>query len=352
MAERMKIYTTAPLEDPRQAREIFPRLEEIGYDGAFSFEAKHDPFLPLAVAAEHTRTLTLGTAIAIAFARNPMNLANLAYDLQVLTAGRFILGLGSQVRPHIEKRFSSTWSKPARRMREIVLAIRAIWSCWEEKGDLDFRGEFYRHTLMIPAFDPGPNPFGLPRIFTGGFGPRMTEIAGEVCDGFIAHPFNSRKSLQELTLPALERGLRKSGRSRDALDVVCATIVATADTEEELERIRNIVKKQLAFYGSTPAYRPTLDCHGWGELHTELNALSKRGRWDEMAELIDDAMVDAIAVVKPRSEVARALRDRLRGIADGVSLTNNRAPDPDHWADIVAALRSPKTSDPVPTGLR
>jgi probable F420-dependent oxidoreductase len=336
----MRVYTTAPLEDPRHARELFPHLEAIGYDGAFSFEAKHDPFLPLAVAAEHTRNLQLGTAVAIAFARNPMNLANLGYGLQVLSGGRFVLGLGSQVRPHILNRFSSQWSKPAQRMREIVLAIRAIWECWEGKSELQFRGEFYRHTLMIPAFNPGPNPFGPPPILVGGFGPKMTEIAGEVADGLIAHPFTSRRSLTELTLPALARGFRKSGRARDQFQIICATIVVTADREEEFERVRRVAKAQLAFYGSTPAYRPTLDCHGWGDLHLELNALSKQGRWDDMSELIDDEILNTIAVVGTRKQVARALGERLHGIADGVSLTNNRAPDPQHWADVVADLRA------------
>src|SRR5262245_39542997 len=186
----MRIYTTAPLEDPRDARVTFPALERAGYDGAFSFEAKHDPFLPLAVAAEHTSRIRLGTAVAIAFARNPMNLANIGYDLQSISGGRFVLGLGSQVRPHIEKRFSAVWSKPVERKREIVLAIRAIWQAWEGGGRLAFEGQLYRHTLMIPAFNPGPNPFGPPPIFLGGFQPRMIAVAGEVADGFITHPFN------------------------------------------------------------------------------------------------------------------------------------------------------------------
>ncbi len=336
----MKVYTTAPLEDPRDARRIFPALEEIGYDGGFSFEAKHDPFLPLAIASEHTRTLRLGTAIAIAFARNPMNLANLAYDLQVISEGRFVLGLGSQVRPHIERRFSSAWSSPARRMRELVLAIRAIWAAWEGEGNLDFDGEFYRHTLMIPAFDPGPNPFGRPPIFLAGVQPRMLEVVGEVADGFIAHPFATRRSLQEVTLPAVDRGLARAGRTRADLDVVCAAIVITADTEERLTEIKDAVRKQLAFYGSTPAYRPTLDCHGWGDLHPELNRLSKAGRWDDMAALIDDAILEEIAVVGTTSEIAAKIRARLEGIGEGVSLTNNRAPDPGHWADLVRELKA------------
>jgi probable F420-dependent oxidoreductase len=335
----MKVYTTAPLEDPRDARSVFPRLEEIGYDGGFTFEAKHDPFLPLALAAEHTRRLLLGTAVAIAFARNPMNLANLAYGLQVISEGRFILGLGTQVRPHVEKRFGMPWSRPAARMRETVQAIRAIFDAWEGKAKLDFRGEIYRHTLMIPAFDPGPNPFGPPRVFIGGFGPRMTEVAAEVGDGFIAHPFTTRRSLLENTLPALERGLTRSGRRREQLEIVCATLVVTADDEVALERVKAAARKQLAFYGSTPAYSPTLDVHGWGQLHTELNRLSKEGRWDEMAGCIDDEILEEIAVVGPRGEIADRLRNRLGGIADAVSLTHNRAPDPHHWADVVAELK-------------
>ncbi|MBM5811441.1 MAG: TIGR03617 family F420-dependent LLM class oxidoreductase [Gammaproteobacteria bacterium] len=336
----MKVFTTAPLEDPRDARTLYPRLEEIGYDGAFSFEAKHDPFLPLVLAAEHTRRLQLGTAVAIAFARNPMTLANLGHDLQLITAGRFRLGLGSQVRPHIEQRFSAPWSRPAARMRELVLAIRAIWDAWAGLRPLDFEGEFYRHTLMIPAFSPGPNPFGRPPLLLGGFGPLMTAVAGEVADGFIAHPFHTRRSLLDNVLPALQRGLARSGRQRGDFEVICATIVIAADREEDALALRAAVRKQLAFYGSTPAYRSTLDCHGLGELHAELNRMSKQGRWDEMADLIPDEFLEAVAVVGTRASVAPALSARLAGIADAVSLTNNRAPDPDHWADVVAALHA------------
>jgi probable F420-dependent oxidoreductase len=328
------------MEDPRDARRSFPALEAIGYDGAFSFEAKLDPFLPLALAAEHTQRLRLGTAIAIGFGRNPMNLANAAHGLQTISEGRFVLGLGSQVRPHIERRFGMPWSKPAARMRELIRAVKAIFACWEGEAPLRFEGEFYRHTLMIPAFDPGPNPFGPPPVYAAGFGPRMTETAGEVADGFFGHPFNTRKSLLENTLPALEQGLAKSGRTRADLDVICATMVVTADREEDFVRSREAARKHLAFYGSTPAYRPTLDCHGWGDLHGELNRMSKQGRWDAMAELIDDSVLEEIAVVGERRSIAGKLRRRLEGIADGVSLTHNRAPDPTHWADVVADLKA------------
>jgi probable F420-dependent oxidoreductase len=219
-----------------------------------------------------------------------------------------------------------------------VQAIRAIWATWEGHGPLNFAGEFYTHTIMIPAFDPGPNPFGPPPIYLGGVGPKMIEVAGEVADGFIAHPFATRRSLQEHVFPALARGLARAGRNRSDLQVICATIVVAAADDDELARVRRAVKKQLAFYGSTPAYKPTLDCHGYGDLHPELNRLSKAGRWDDMTDCIDDALLDAIAVVRPRGEVAAALVERLGDLADGVSLTNNRAPDPIHWADVVAGL--------------
>ncbi len=336
----MRVFTTSHLEDPRDVRTVYPRLETIGYDGVFSFEAKHDPFLPLAVAAEHTHTVQLGTAIAIAFARNPMTLAYLGNDLQLVTGGRFVLGLGSQIRPHVVSRFSSVWSEPARRMREMVQAIGAVWTAWETGGALAFEGDFYRHTLMTPAFDPGPNEFGRPPVYVGGFGPRMVEVAGEVADGLIAHPFTTRESLETVTLPALERGIARAGRSRTDVQVICVTLIVSAVRDEDLERIKNVARGQLAFYGSTPAYRSTLDTHGWGDLHRELNRLSKQGRWDDMALLIDDDILEAVAVVGPPASIAPALRRRLAGIADGVSLTNNRSPDPDHWAGVVADLRA------------
>ncbi|MEE8311965.1 MAG: TIGR03617 family F420-dependent LLM class oxidoreductase [Candidatus Binatia bacterium] len=335
----MKIYTTVPVENPAEAGALFQNLERIGYDGAFSYETKHDPFLPLAVASLHTEKIALGTAIAIAFARNPMNLANIGHDLQVASRGRFILGLGSQIRPHIVNRYSSVWSKPAARMREMVLAIRAIWEAWEGNSKLAFEGEFYRHTLMTPAFDPGPNPFGPPRIFLAGVQPRMTEVAGEVADGFVAHPFATRKSLEEVVLPALARGREKSGRRREDFEIMCVTLLATGETAEEIDTNKEVVRKQLAFYGSTPAYRPTLDCHGWGDLQPELNAMSKQGRWDDMAGLITDEILESIAVVAPRRDAAVAITRRLAGLADSVSIENTRAPDPGSFADIVADLK-------------
>jgi probable F420-dependent oxidoreductase len=222
-----------------------------------------------------------------------------------------------------------------------VQAIKAIWATWQGDGPLDFRGRFYDHTIMIPAFDPGPNPFGPPPIFTGGFGPRMTEVAGEVADGFIVHPFHTPDSLRALTLPALERGLAASGRSRADLEVVLVTMIVTWTTDEEEAKARASLADQLAFYGSTPAYVPVLACHGFDDLHPELNRLSKEGRWAEMSSLIPEELMAAVAVMGPRREIAAQLRDRVEGLGDTVSLVNNRNPDPAHFGDIVADLRAP-----------
>jgi probable F420-dependent oxidoreductase len=318
------------------------RLEQLGcYDGAFTFEGPHDPFFPLVLAAKATDRLDLCTAIAVAFARSPMLLANIGYDLQQLSRGRFILGLGSQIRPHIQKRFSMPWSKPAERMREFVLAIREIWRCWNEGGRLDFRGEFYTHTLMTPFFNPGANPFGNARIFLAGVGPRMTEVAGEVADGFFTHPFHTAESLRDTTLPALDRGLAKSGRSRKDLEISYQVMIASGENDEEQERARTAVKTQIAFYGSTPAYRGVLDSRGWGDLKPELNRLTKSGGWAEMADLIDDEILEAVAVCGNRDQIADGVRQRCAGFADRVSLVAPYAADPASWTEVARALAEP-----------
>jgi len=335
----MKVDGSLLVADPSDAALAAKSLEALGYHGGFTFEGPHDPFLPLAVAAHATERLELATAVAIAFARNPMLLANLGYDLQLQSGGRFILGLGSQIRPHIERRYSAVWSKPAARMRELVSAIRAIWDAWETGSKLAFEGEFYRHTLMTPFFDPGPNPSGPPRIFLAGVGPRMTEVAGEVADGFFVHPFHTERSLAEITLPAFERGRERSVRG-DGFAIACQLIVAAGDTDEEQERARNLARAQIAFYGSTPAYRGVLACHGWEDLHTELNRLSKRGEWLAMAGRIDADILETIAVVGRTDEIAAEVRRRCAGFADRVSLVAPAMPDPERWADVVRDLRS------------
>lgn len=336
--DTVKVDGFLMVDDPADAGPAAQRLERSGYAGGFTFEGRHDPFLPLAIAAQQTERLELLTGIAIGFARNPMILANLGYDLQLLSKGRFILGLGTQIRPHIQKRFSMPWSAPAARMREMILAIRAIWSCWQNGAPLDFRGDYYTHTLMTPVFNPGPNPHGLPKIFCAGVGPRMTEVCGEVADGFFVHPFSTRTSLTELTLPALDRGLAKAGRTREDFEISCQVILAVGETEEELEAAKNGARAQISFYGSTPAYRPVLEAEGMGALQDELNAMSKRGEWLEMAGRIDDDLLERVAVVGARSEVAAKLRARCGDFADRVSLVAPFAPDPALWADVVKAL--------------
>jgi probable F420-dependent oxidoreductase len=314
------------------------RLESKGYAGAFTYEGNHDPFFPLVLAAKATKRIELFTAVAIGFARNPMILANLGWDLQAVSKGRFRLGLGTQIKPHIEKRFGMPWSRPALRMKEMVLAIKEIWRCWEKNERLDYRGEIYQHTLMTPVFNPGPHPFGPPPIFLAGVGPKMTEVCGEVADGFFVHPFGTHESLHELTRPALERGLVRAGRDRSALEVSAQIMVCTGTNDEEIANVRQATKQQIAFYGSTPAYRPVLDVHGWGDLQSELNAMTKRGQWNEMAEFVPDALLEAIAICAPIGEIAERVRERVAGVADRVSLVAHWTRDQDMWDDVVRDL--------------
>jgi probable F420-dependent oxidoreductase len=329
----VRLWTTVPVGSPADAGPLFAELEGAGYDGAFSYETKRDPFLPLAVAAQTTSALQLGTGIAIAFARTPMLLATLARDLQDLSRGRMTLGLGSQIRPHITKRYSMPWSRPAARMRELVLAIRAIWDAWDGVAPLDFRGEFYTHTLLPPAFDPGPHEHGRARIHVAAVGPKMVAAAGEVADGLITHPFATRRSLEELVLPAL-------GRKRDGFEVVVVCMLATGTDGPDLDAAVATVRGQIAFYGSTPAYAPVLELLGHGDLHRKLNALSKEGRWADMDALVPDDVVEAVAIVGRRDEVAPLVLERVDGIADAVSIECTRRPDPAHFADVVADLRA------------
>jgi len=307
------------VDNPRDAGTLARSLEDIGYDGAYTFEGRHDPFLPLAVAAEHTQRLSLATGIAVAFARNPMLLANLGYDLQLQSEGRFMLGLGSQIRAHIEKRFSAPWSHPAARMREMVSAIRAIWQCWHEGEALNFRGEFYTHTLMTPVFNPGPNPYGLPPILIAGVGPHMTQTAGEVGDGLLVHPFNSRLFIEQDLLPAADAGLAAAGRSRDAFTISCQLIVATGLDRAEIERNAALARNQVAFYASTPAYRPVLERHGFGDLQVRLNELSKQGKWQEMSTLLSEDLLALIVIQGSPEEVGDAIRERCSGYCQRVS---------------------------------
>ncbi len=315
---------------PSRVREF----EQQGFDGVVTAEMSGDPFFPLLLAAEHSERIELMTSIAVAFSRNPMLLANIGNDLQSYSGGRFILGIGSQIKPHITKRFSMPWSHPAARMREFILAMRAIWDCWYEGKKLDFRGDFYTHTLMTPMFTPTNNPHGAPRVVLAAVGPKMTEVAGEVADGMLVHSFTTKRYLDEVTLPAIERGLAASGRDRQRFQVCYPAFIVTGRDEKEWEETRTAVSRQLAFYGSTPAYRGVLELHGWGELQTELNVLSKQGEWVAMGERITDEILEAFAVVAEPAKVASTLGERFGGRVDRLLCTFPFAEDAERKAYI------------------
>ncbi len=319
--------------------EVAAAHEAAGYDGVFLGEAAHDPFLPLAAAVGATSRLTLGTGVAVAFPRSPMHLANLGHDLQVASGGRFILGLGSQIRAHVEKRFSAPWSQPVARMKELVAAIRAVWRCWNDGERLSFRGDFYTLTLMTPFFVPAPSPSGPPPIMVGAVGERMTEAAGEVADGVFLHAFTTERYLREHTLPALARGLARSGRARSSLSACLLVFVAVGTTDEEVEAGVEAVRGQISFYASTPAYRPVLDLHGWGSLQDDLNAMSKQGRWSEMAEMITDEVLDTFCVTGTPERAGAEIVRRFGDIAERVAFYTPGVVDPFRWAPLAAAIR-------------
>jgi probable F420-dependent oxidoreductase len=278
----------------------------------------------------------------VAFARNPMNLANIGWDLQAYSKGRFMLGLGSQIKPHITKRFSMEWSHPAARMREMILAIRAIWDTWENGTKLDFRGDFYTHTLMTPFFTPDAkeiSPYGTPKIFLAGVGELMTEVAGEVCDGFLCHGFTTEKYLREVTIPALARGRAKAGKTMEGFELVGPSFVVTGTTEEEMAAAAAGTRQQIAFYGSTPAYKGVLDIHGWGGLQEELNGLSKQGNWVEMGNLITDEILNTFAVVGEPERVAPELITRYGDVIDRLSFYAPYKANPDRWLPVIDALK-------------
>jgi probable F420-dependent oxidoreductase len=329
--------------DLAKSAESAKEAEAAGYSGAWTAETNHDPFFPLLLAAEHTQRIELGTSIAVAFARNPMTLANIGWDLQSYSKGRFILGLGSQIKPHITKRFSMEWSSPAARMREMIIAIRAIWDTWENGTPLNFRGDFYTHTLMTPFFTPDRADlagFGTPKIFLAGVGELMTEVAGEVCDGFICHGFTTEKYLREVTLPALARGRAKAGKTMDGFEIVGPSFIVTGNNEAEMGQAAAGTRQQIAFYGSTPAYRGVLDIHGWGGLQEELNSLSKQGKWVEMGNLINDEILNTFAVVGSPEQVAPELKRRYDDVIQRISFYAPYKSDPERWRRVISDLQN------------
>jgi probable F420-dependent oxidoreductase len=316
------------------------QIEEFGYDGLYTAETQHDPFFPLLLAAQQTERIDLATAIAVAFPRSPTHLAHIGHDLQRYSKGRFVLGLGSQIKAHIEKRFAAQFSQPAARMRELILATRAVWRTWEEGEPLRFEGDFYRLTLMTPFFTPPPTGFGTPRIFLAAVGEKMTEVVGEVCDGMFVHGFTTEKYLRETTLPALERGLARSGRTRADIELSFPTFMVTGETDEEWQRADTAVREQIAFYGSTPAYRGVLEAHGWGEVQDELNRLSKQGAWKEMGKVITDDILDAFAVRGSTAELPGLVIARYGDLVDRISFYAPYRTDPEQWAEVVAGFKA------------
>jgi probable F420-dependent oxidoreductase len=267
-----------------------------------------------------TERIELVTAIAVAFARNPMILANLGYDLQKLSKGRFILGLGSQIRPHITKRFSMPWSNPAARMKEFIQAIRAIWDCWQNETNLNFKGDFYTHSLMTPFFNPGPNPYGIPKIYVAAVGPLMTKSVAESADGLLVHPFHTPKYLYETMLPIVKEGLSSTGKDRAEFDFSISVMTATGLSEETYKKAIQACKSGIAFYASTPAYKGVLEAHGYGDLQGRLNLLSKEGKWGEMTSLIDDELLNTVAVVaETPEEVAKEIKKRYSDHGDRIT---------------------------------
>lgn len=335
-----------PTADPRLAMS----LEQAGFACAWVTETVRDPYLCLAGMAPLTTRMSLGTGVAIAFARSPMTTALSAHDVQRLSGGRLLLGLGSQVRPHITRRFSMPWSSPAERMREYVLALRAIWACWNEGVPLRFDGDFYTHTLMTPFFNPGPMGFPPPPVLLGGVGARMTAVAGEVADGFICGPLTSSLSFREHSLAAIERGLAARPVSEtDSFDICVMPLVVTGDDAAATERVAQATRARLAFYASTPAYRHILELHGWDALHDRLHRLSREGAWNEMADLIDDDVLHTFAVVAEPDDVAQTLQDRFGEHARRAIVHSAADLGLDVWSAVVRHAAPTQAADPVAT---
>jgi probable F420-dependent oxidoreductase len=319
-----------------------PAVEQMGFDGLWTTESQHDPFLPLTLAASSTARITLGTAIAVAFPRSPTILAHTAWDLQSLARGRFVLGLGTQVKGHIERRFGLTWESPGPKLREYLMALRAIWDCWQHGRPLAFSGRFYRLTLMTPFFSPEPLEYSRPPIYIAGVNPYMCRLAGELCDGFHVHPFHSVKYLREVVIPHIEVGAQKAGRHRQAVTLFAPVFVVTGKDRGEMGASRAAVKQQIAFYASTRNYRPVLEIHGWGDLGPILTRRAAAGDWQGMAAEITDAMLEEFAVVGPEDEIPARLKGRYDGLLDRLAFYHGYRPGERDafWHRVIDALHA------------
>jgi probable F420-dependent oxidoreductase len=325
----MKLDAALPPVHLKDVPAIAKAAQEIGFDALWTQETQHDPFLPCALIAEHSETLHFGTAIAVSFARSPANLAHIAWDLAAQSGGRFMLGLGTQVKAHIERRFGMTWPESVTgKLREQILVIHAFWDAWQNGTKLNFRGEYYKITLMSPFFTPPPLPFpkGEVPIYIAGVNTGLAKLAGELCEGFHAHPFNSPRYMREVILPALEEGLQKNGRTRKDITVSMTPFVATSPEEESFARM------QLAFYASTPSYHAVMDLYGWSETAQKLSGYAAKGEWAEMPMLITDEMLREFCLVTTQEKLADDLKKRYEGIADRITLYTPFVPgEKDEW---------------------
>ncbi len=336
----MKLDSLMTARSLDEAAAIARNVEDMGFDGVWSMENQHDPFLSLAVAAIATTKLKIGTAIALAFPRSPMSFAYTAWDLQAASNGRFILGLGTQVKGHNQRRYSVKWESPGPKLREIIQALRAIWDCWQNGTKLDFQGRFFSHTLMTPAFMPGKIEHPHIPIYIAGVNPYMCRLAGELCDGFHAHPFHSAKFLRERVLPQIEEGAQKAGRSRKDVVVSTSSFVIMGDSQKEMDEMREQVRMQIAFYASTRTYKPVLDVHGWGDVCLSLNEKASKGEWAAMAKDVTDEMLEEYAITGSPDEVPALLKAKYEGLLDRVAFYHPDRPGVNEarWRKIVEAF--------------
>jgi probable F420-dependent oxidoreductase len=337
----MKIDVVLWVDDLGQVPAAARAAEELGFSALWTGDVNHNPLFPLVLSAEHTQHIHLGTSILVAFARSPMDVAYQAWDLARFSGGRFILGLGTQVPMHITRRFGMDWKKPAvDALREYIGALRAIWHAWQTGERLNFRGKFYKLTLMAPFFDPGPHDYPEVPIYTAGVNLRMCRLAGEVSDGFHAHPFHTRRYLQEVVLKAIAEGAAGAGRQLGEVDVSSTIFVAAGDDQKEIDDSLEFVRQQVAFYASTPSYARVMDMHGWSGAHEKLSRLAVRKRWDEMVALVSDELVAQFAIISSWSELPRKIREKYEGLLDRITLYKPFDPtqDRERWAEICAAF--------------